>query len=124
MSIITYHEWAEKVGYIQNKDWTNLPDARKMLDRRDDLLDKEVKNGLTPEEKQELEAYDEYWMYAFEYGFNTIDEVIAFKTGYFKDVFKNVIERTPEMIEMYKLDKLKELNELSKFISDKNWKTK
>ena len=56
MSIITYHEWAEKVGYIQNKDWTNLPDARKMLDRRDDLLDKEVKNGLTPEEKQELET--------------------------------------------------------------------
>lgn len=125
MSIITYHEWAEKVGYIQNKDWTNLPDARKMLDRRDVLLDKEVKNGLTPEEKQELEAYDGYWMYAFEYGFNTIDEVIAFKTGYFQDVFKNVLnERTPKIIEMYKVDELKKLNELSKYISDKNWKTK
>ena len=124
MSIITYLEWAEKVGYIKNEDWINLPDARKMLDRRNELLDKEVKKGLTPEEKQEIEAYDEYWLYAFEYGFNTIDEVIAFKTGYFQEVFKNVIERTPKMIEMYKVDEHKKLNELNKYISGQNWKTK
>ena len=55
--LITYHEWAEQAGYKSNKDWTRLPDARKMLRRRDTLLDKGL--NITDEQQRELDAYDD-----------------------------------------------------------------
>lgn len=122
--LLTYHEWAEQAGYKSNKDWTRLPDARKMLRRRDKLLEKEVRSFLTDEEKLELDAYDDYWMLAFEYGFNTIEEVIKFNSGYFEALFGKSLPDTQTGIKLYETDKREKLNKLSKYITDKNWKTK
>ena len=120
--LITYHEWAEQAGYKSNKEWTRLPDARKMLRRRDTLLDKGL--DITDEQKCELEAYDSYWLYAFEYGFDTIDEVIKFQAGYFMALFDKSLPETQKAIKMFEIDEYEKLNSLSKYITDKNWKTK
>lgn len=120
--LITYHEWAEQAGYKSNKDWTRLPDARKMLRRRDTLLDKGL--DITDEQKRELEAYDSYWLYAFEYGFDTIDEVIKFQAGYFMALFDKSLPETQKTIKMFETDEYEKLNSLSKYITGKNWKTR
>ena len=120
--LITYHEWAEQAGYKSNKEWTRLPDARKMLRRRDTLLDKGL--DITDEQKRELEAYDSYWLYAFEYGFDTIDEVIKFQIGYFMAMFDKSLPETQEAIKKVEADEYEKLNSLSKYITGKNWKTK
>ena len=49
MAFMTYHKWAEQNGYVRNDNWYDLPDAKRMMDRRDKLLDKELKRGLSPE---------------------------------------------------------------------------
>ena len=120
--LITDHEWAEQAGYKSNKDWTRLPDARKMLRRRDTLLMKGL--DITDEQKRELEAYDSYWMYAFEYGFDTIDEVIKFQAGYFMALFDKSLPETQKAIKMFETDEYEKLTGLSKYITGKNWKTK
>ena len=120
--LITYHEWAEQAGYKSNKDWTRLPDARKMLRRRDTLLMKGL--DITDEQKRELEAYDSYWLYAFEYGFDTIDEVIKFQAGYFMALFDKSLPETQKAIKMFETDEYEKLTGLSKYITGKNWKTK
>ena len=120
--LITYHEWAEQAGYKSNKDWTRLPDARKMLRRRDTLLMKGL--DITDEQKRELEAYDSYWLYAFEYGFDTIDEVIKFQAGYFMALFDKSLPETQKAIKMFETDEYEKLSGLSKYITGKNWKTK
>lgn len=120
--LITYHEWAEQAGYKSNKEWTRLPDARKMLRRRDTLLDKGL--DITDEQKRELEAYDSYWLYAFEYGFDTIDEVIKFQASYFMALFDKSLPETQKAIKMFETDEYEKLNSLSKYITGKNWKTK
>lgn len=120
--LITYHEWAEQAGYKRNKEWTRLPDARKMLRRRDTLLGKGP--NITDEQKRELEAYDTYWMYAFEYGFDTIDEVIKFQISYFMAMFDETHTETREAIKKVEADEYEKLNSLSKYITGKNWKTK
>ena len=120
--LLTYHEWAEQAGYKSNKDWTRLPDARKMLRRRDTLLMKGL--DITDEQKRELEAYDSYWLYAFEYGFDTIDEVIKFQAGYFMALFDKSLPETQKAIKMFETDEYEKLSGLSKYITGKNWKTK
>ena len=120
--LITYHEWAEQAGYKSNKEWTRLPDARKMLRRRDTLLDKGL--NITDEQKRELEAYDSYWLYAFEYGFDTIDEVIKFQAGYFMALFDKSLPETQKAIKMFETDAHEKFTSLSKYITGKNWKTK
>lgn len=120
--LITYHEWAEQAGYKSNKDWTRLPDARKMLRRRDTLLDKGL--DITDEQQRELDAYDDYWMFAFEYGFDTIDEVVKFQTGYFMATFGESLPETQKFIKKFETDQYEKLNSLSKYITGKNWKTK
>lgn len=122
--LLTYHEWAEQAGYKRNDNWLKLPDAKKMMRRRDKLLDKEVQLFLTDEEKLELEAYDKYWLYAFEYGFNTFEEVIKFQSGYFEALFGKSLPETQKAIKMFETDEYEKLNSLSKYITDKNWKTK
>lgn len=120
--LITYHDWAEQAGYKSNKDWTRLPDARKMLRRRDTLLDKGL--DITDEQQRELDAYDDYWMFAFEYGFDTIDEVVKFQTSYFMATFGESLPETQKFIKKYETDEYEKLNSLSKYITGKNWKTK
>ena len=120
--LITDHEWAEQAGYKSNKDWTRLPDARKMLRRRDTLLMKGL--DITDEQKRELEAYDSYWMYAFEYGFDTIDEVIKFQSDYFMALFGKTLPETQKAIKIFEADAHEKLSGLSKYITGKNWKTK
>lgn len=120
--LITYHEWAEQAGYKSNKDWTRLPDARKMLRRRDTLLDKGL--DITDEQQRELDAYDDYWMFAFEYGFDTIDEVVKFQIGYFMATFGESLPETQKFIKKFETDEYEKLNGLSKYITGKNWKTK
>lgn len=120
--LITYHEWAEQAGYKSNKEWTRLPDAKKMLRRRDTLLMKGL--DITDEQKLELEAYDSYWLYAFEYGFDTIDEVIKFQISYFMAMFDETHPETREAIKKVEADEYEKLNSLSKYITGKNWKTK
>lgn len=120
--LITYHEWAEQAGYKSNKDWTRLPDARKMLRRRDTLLDKGL--NITDEQQRELDAYDDYWMFAFEYGFDTIDEVVKFQIGYFMATFGESLPETQKFIKKYETDEYEKLKSLSKYITGKNWKTK
>lgn len=120
--LLTYHEWAEQAGYKSNKEWTRLPDARKMLRRRDTLLDKGL--DITDEQQRELDAYDDYWMFAFEYGFDTIDEVVKFQTSYFMATFGESLPETQKFIKKFETDEYEKLNSLSKYITDKNWKTK
>jgi len=120
--LITYHEWAEQAGYKSNKEWTRLPDARKMLRRRDTLLDKGL--DITDEQQRELDAYDDYWMFAFEYGFDTIDEVVKFQTSYFMATFGESLPETQKFIKKFETDEYEKLNSLSKYITGKNWKTK
>lgn len=124
MSIITYHEWAKKAGYNCNENWTDLPDARKMLRRRDKLLDKGQR--ITADERMELDAYDDYWMMAFEYGLNSIEEVVKFKTDYGLALFE-VDETDPKYASMknqFQTDITTELYNNEKFITTKPWERK
>ena len=123
---ITYHKWAEQNGYVRNDNWIDLPDAKRMMRRRDSLLDKEVKRGLTPEEEKEGEAFDDYWMLAFEYGLETVDEVVKFRVNYFMEVAGDGLDskRKLQMRNSFEAEVRMKFAELDDYITKKNWKTK
>ena len=126
MAFITYHKWAEQNGYVRNDNWIDLPDAKRMMRRRDSLLDKEVKRGLTPEEEKEGEAFDDYWMLAFEYGLETVDEVVKFRVNYFMEVAGDGLDskRKLQMRNSFEAEVRMKFAELDDYITKKNWKTK
>lgn len=125
MAFITYHKWAEQNGYARNDNWIDLPDAKRMMRRRDSLLDKEVKRGLTPEEEKEGEAFDDYWMLAFEYGLETVDEVVKFRVNYFMEVAGDGLDskRKLQMRNSFEAEVRMKFAELDDYITKKNWKT-
>lgn len=126
MAFITYHKWAEQNGYIRNENWIFLPDAQRMMKRRDKLLDKEVKRGLTPEEEKEGESFDDYWMLAFEYGLETVDEVVKFRVNYFMEVAGDGLDskRKLQMKNSFEAEVRMKFAELDDYITKKNWNVK
>lgn len=126
MAFITYHKWAEQNGYVRNENWLFLPDAQKMMKRRDKLLDKEVKRGLTPEEEKEGESFDDYWMLAFEYGLETVEEVVKFRVNYFMEVAGDGLDskRKLQMKNSFEAEVRMKFAELDDYITKKNWKVK
>lgn len=126
MAFITYHKWAELNGYVRNDNWIDLPDAKKMMRRRDKLLDKEMEKGLTPEEKKEDEAFDDYWMLAFEYGLSTVDEVVKFRVNYFMEVAGDGLDskRKLQMRNSFEAEVRMKYAELDDYITKKYWKVK
>lgn len=126
MAFITYHKWAEQNGYVLNDNWLVLPDAKKMLRRRDKLLDKEMEKGLTPEEEKENEAFDDYWMLAFEYGLSTVDEVVKFRVNYFMEVAGDGLDSKQklQMRNNFESEVRMKYAELDDYITKKNWKVK
>lgn len=123
---ITYHKWAEQNGYVLNDNWLVLPDAKKMMRRRDKLLDKEMEKGLTPEEEKENEAFDDYWMLAFEYGLSTVDEVVKFRVNYFMEVAGDGLDSKQklQMRNDFEAEVRMKYAELDDYITKKNWKVK
>ena len=126
MAFITYHKWAEQNGYVRNDNWIDLPDAQKMMKRRDKLLDKEVKRGLTPEEEKEGDSFDDYWMLAFEYGLETVDEVVKFRVNYFMEVAGEGLDSKHklQMRNSFEAEVRMKYAELDDYITKKNWKVK
>lgn len=126
MAFITYHKWAEQNGYVRNENWLFLPDAQRMMKRRDKLLDKEVKRGLTPEEEKEGESFDDYWMLAFEYGLETVEEVVKFKVNYFMEVAGDGLDtkRKLQRKNSFEAEVRMKFAELDDYITKKNWKVK
>ena len=126
MAFITYHKWAEQNGYVLNDNWLVLPDAKKMMRRRDKLLDKEMKKGLTPEEEKENKAFDDYWMLAFEYGLSTVDEVVKFRVNYFMEVAGDGLDSKQklQMRNDFEAEVRMKYAELDDYITKKNWKVK
>lgn len=126
MAFITYHKWAEQNGYVLNDNWLVLPDAKKMMRRRDKLLDKEMEKGLTPEEEKENEAFDDYWMLAFEYGLSTVDEVVKFRVNYFMEVAGDGLDSKQklQMRNNFESEVRMKYAELDDYITKKNWKVK
>ena len=126
MAFITYHKWAEQNGYIRNENWLFLPDAQRMMKRRDKLLDKEVRRGLTPEEEKEGESFDDYWMLAFEYGLETVDEVVKFRVNYFMEVAGDGLDtkRKLQMRNSFEAEVRMKFAELDDYITKKNWNVK
>lgn len=126
MSYMTYHKWAELNGYVRNDNWLNLPDAKNMMQRRDKLLDKEVKEGLTPEEEKENDAYDDYWMHAFEYGLSTVDEVVKFRVNYFMEIAGDSLDSKNKQLMRNRFEEEERMKfaELDDYITKKNWKVK
>src|SRR5574344_1316930 len=123
---ITYHKWAEQNGYVLNDNWLVLPDAKKMMRRRNKLLDKEMEKGLTPEEEKENEAFDDYWMLAFEYGLSTVDEVVKFRVNYFMEVAGDGLDSKQklQMRNNFESEVRMKYAELDDYITKKNWKVK
>lgn len=123
---ITYHKWAEQNGYVLNDNWLVLPDAKKMMRRRDKLLDKEMEKGLTPKEEKENEAFDDYWMIAFEYGLSTVDEVVKFRVNYFMEVAGEGLDSKQklQMRNDFEAEVRMKYAELDDYITKKNWKVK
>lgn len=123
---ITYHKWAEQNGYVRNDNWLVLPDAKKMIRRRDKLLDKEMEKGLTPKEEKENEAFDDYWMLAFEYGLSTVDEVVKFRVNYFMEVAGDGLDSKQklQMRNNFESEVRMKYAELDDYITKKNWKVK
>ena len=123
---ITYHKWAEQNGYVKNDNWLDLPDAKKMMRRRDSLLDKEMEKGLTTEEKKEEDAYEDYWMHAFEYGLETVDEVVKFRVNYFMEVAGDGLDSKQKLQtrNSFEAEVRMKYAELDDYITKKNWKTK
>lgn len=121
---MTYHEWAEKNGYVRNEYWTLLPDANKMLRRRDRILEKGF--DATPEERTEGEAYDDYWMIAFEYGLSTVDEVVKFRVNYFMEVAGDKLDSKHklQLRNSFEAELRMKFAEMNDYITKKNWKTK
>ena len=126
MAFITYHKWAEQNGYVKNDNWLDLPDAKKMMRRRDRLLDKEMEKGLTTEEKKEEDAYEDYWMHAFEYGLETVDEVVKFRVNYFMEVAGDGLDSKQKLQtrNSFEAEVRMKYAELDDYITKKNWKTK
>lgn len=126
MAFITYHKWAEQNGYVRNENWLFLPDAQRMMKRRDKLLDKEVRRGLTPEEEKEGESFDDYWMLAFEYGLETVDEVVKFRVNYFMEVAGDGLDtkRKLQMRNSFEAEVRMKFAELDDYITKKNWNVK
>lgn len=123
---ITYHKWAEQNGYVLNDNWIVLHDAKKMMRRRDKLLDKEMEKGLTPEEEKENKAFDEYWMLAFEYGLSTVEEVVKFRVNYFMEVAGDGLDSKQklQMRNNFEAEVRMKYAELDDYITKKNWKVK
>ncbi len=123
---ITYHKWAEQNSYVRNDNWIDLPDAKRMMRRRDSLLDKEVKRGLTPEEEKEGEAFDDYWMLAFEYGLETVEEVVKFRVNYFMEVAGDGLDskRKLQMRNSFEAEVRMKFAELDDYITKKHWNVK
>lgn len=123
---ITYHKWAEQNGYVLNDNWLVLPDAKKMMRRRDKLLDKEMEKGLTPKEEKENEAFDDYWMLAFEYGLSTVEEVVKFRVNYFMEVAGDGLDSKQklQMRNDFEAEVRMKYAELDDYITKKNWKVK
>ena len=123
---MTYHKWAEQNGYVKNDNWLDLPDAQKMMRRRDSLLDKEMLKGLTPEEEKEEDAYEDYWMHAFEYGLETVDEVVKFRVNYFMEVLGDGLDskRKLQTRNSFEAEVRMKYAELDDYITKKNWKVK
>lgn len=123
---ITYHKWAEQNGYVLNDNWLVLPDAKKMMRRRDKLLDKEMEKGLTPEEEKENKAFDDYWMLAFEYGLSTVEEVVKFRVNYFMEVAGDGLDSKQklQMRNNFEAEVRMKYAELDDYITKKNWKVK
>ena len=123
---ITYHKWAEQNGYVRNDNWIDLPDAKRMMRRRDKLLDKEVEKGLTPEEEKEGEAFDDYWMLAFEYGLETVEEVVKFRVNYFMEVAGDGLDskRKLQMRNSFEAEVRMKFAELDDYITKKHWTVK
>ncbi len=126
MAFMTYHKWAEQNGYVRNDNWLFLPDAQRMMKRRDKLLDKEVRRGLTPEEEKEGESFDDYWMLAFEYGLETVDEVVKFRVNYFMEVAGDGLDskRKLQMKNSFEAEVRMKYAELDDYITKKNWNVK
>ena len=126
MAFMTYHKWAEQNGYVRNDNWVFLPDAQRMMKRRDKLLNKEVKRGLTPEEEKENEAFDDYWMLAFEYGLETVDEVVKFRVNYFMEVAGDSLDSKHklQMRNSFEAEIRMKFAELDDYITKKNWNVK
>ena len=126
MAFITYHKWAEQNGYVRNDNWLDLPDAKRMMRRRDNLLNKEVNKGLTPEEEKEGEAFDDYWMLAFEYGLETVEEVVKFRVNYFMEVAGDGLDskRKLQMRNSFEAEVRMKFAELDDFITKKHWNVK
>ena len=123
---MTYHKWAEQNGYVRNENWIFLPDAKRMMRRRDRLLDKEMEKGLTTEEKKEEDAYEDYWMHAFEYGLETVDEVVKFRVNYFMEVLGDGLDskRKLQTRNSFEAEVRMKYAELDDYITKKNWKVK
>lgn len=126
MAFMTYHKWAEQNGYVRNDNWVFLPDAQRMMKRRDKLLNKEVKRGLTPEEEKENEAFDDYWMLAFEYGLETVEEVVKFRVNYFMEVAGDSLDSKHklQMRNSFEAEIRMKFAELDDYITKKNWNVK
>ena len=126
MAFMTYHKWAEQNGYVRNDNWLDLPDAKRMMRRRDKLLDKEVKRGLTLEEGKEVEVFEDYWMLAFEYGLETVDEVVKFRVNYFMEVAGDGLDskRKLQMRNSFEAEVRMKFAELDDYITKKNWRVK
>lgn len=126
MAFMTYHKWAEQNGYVLNDNWLVLPDAKKMMRRRDKLLDKGMEKGLTPKEEKENEAFDDYWMLAFEYGLSTVEEVVKFRVNYFMEVAGDGLDSKQklQMRNNFESEVRMKYAELDDYITKKNWKVK
>ena len=126
MAFMTYHKWAEQNGYVRNENWVFLPDAQRMMKRRDKLLDKEVKRGLTPDEEKENEAFDDYWMLAFEYGLETVEEVVKFRVNYFMEVAGDSLDSKHklQMRNSFEAEIRMKFAELDDYITKKHWNVK
>lgn len=126
MAFMTYHKWAEQNGYVRNDNWLDLPDAKKLMRRRDKLLDKDVKSKLTPEEEKEVEVFEDYWMLAFEYGLETVDEVVKFRVNYFMEVAGDGLDskRKLQMKNSFEAEIRMKFDELDDYITKKNWGVK
>ena len=96
------------------------------MKRRDKLLDKEVRRGLTPEEEKEGESFDDYWMLAFEYGLETVDEVVKFRVNYFMEVAGDGLDtkRKLQMRNSFEAEVRMKFAELDDYITKKNWNVK
>ena len=75
---------------------------------------------------KEVEVFEDYWMLAFEYGLETVDEVVKFRVNYFMEVAADGLDSKHklQMKNSFEAEVRMKFAELDDYITKKNWRVK